>query len=58
MDILFASERLLFREFNAGDSSLICELNGDPAVTKFLHEPSVTEDLAKEVLVNIILPPV
>ena len=35
---------------------LIYELNSDPEVTKYLHEPFTTLQKAKEVLGEIILP--
>ena len=35
---------------------LIYELNSDPEVTKYLHEPLTTLQKAKEVLAEIILP--
>jgi len=56
MDILFDTPRLIFREFNETDAHLVYELNSDPQVTKYLHEPIVSEELAKEVLHSIILP--
>ncbi len=56
MDILFASDRLLFREFTAEDVQLIHNLNKDPEVTKYVHEPAITYELATDVLNHIIIP--
>ena len=39
-----------------GDAGLIYELNSDPEVTKFIHEPLTTREKAGEVLTQIILP--
>ena len=38
------------------DADLIYELNSDPEVTKYLHEPLTTLEKAVEVLAEIILP--
>ena len=56
MNTLFQSERLLFREFAPDDAELIYELNKDPDVTKYVHEPPTTPEMAVEVLNNIIIP--
>ena len=56
MEFLFTSNRLLFREFTLEDAPLIFDLNSDPLVTKYLHEPLTTLQKAKEVLAEIILP--
>lgn len=56
MIVLFQSTRLLFRQFTLDDADLIVELNSDPAVMQYLHEPPTTKENAEEVLRNIILP--
>ena len=56
MESLFTSNRLSFKEFTLEDAPLIYELNSDPEVTKYLHEPFTTLQKAKEVLAEIILP--
>jgi len=56
MRALFQSERLLFREFTLEDAELLYELNSDPEVTKYVHEPSTTKENAEDIIRNIILP--
>jgi RimJ/RimL family protein N-acetyltransferase len=56
MDIVFASERLIFRKFTEKDDHLIYDLNIDPEITKYLHEEPITEERAKIILNDIILP--
>jgi ribosomal-protein-alanine N-acetyltransferase len=56
MNALFQSERLLFRQFTLQDAALLIELNSDPEVLKYVHEPATTEENAPDILKNIILP--
>lgn len=56
MNPLFASPRLIFREFTSEDADLIHDLNSDDEVVKYLHELPSTLPLAKQVLRDIILP--
>ncbi len=56
MNIVFESDRLFFRKFTLDDAMLIYELNKDPEVTKYLHEPPTTELNAVDIIQNIILP--
>lgn len=56
MTILFQSQRLLFREFTAEDAPLTYELNKDPEVTQYVHEPPTTKENAADIMNNIILP--
>lgn len=56
MMILFQSKRLLFRQFTLDDAELIYDLNSDPEVVKYVHEPATTMENAPEVLRDIILP--
>jgi RimJ/RimL family protein N-acetyltransferase len=57
MIIIFETPRLILRQFTEADAPLILELNSDPEVLKYLHEPTLkTEDQAKKILLDIILP--
>jgi [ribosomal protein S5]-alanine N-acetyltransferase len=56
MMILFQSKRLLFRQFTPDDAELIYDLNSDPEVVKYVHEPETTTENAPQVLRDIILP--
>jgi [ribosomal protein S5]-alanine N-acetyltransferase len=56
MNALFQSERLLFRQFTFDDAELLYELNSDPEVVKYVHEPPTTKENAPEIIRNIILP--
>ena len=42
MNIIFQTSRLSFREFTENDVELLYELNSNPNVTKYLHEPAIT----------------
>ena len=54
---IFETERLILRPFTLADASLILELNRDPEVLKYLHEPVLKDETqATEILRNIILP--
>jgi RimJ/RimL family protein N-acetyltransferase len=59
MQIIFETSRLYLRRFtdSGADAGLIFELNSDPEVLKYLHEPTLTgEAHARQILVNTILP--
>jgi [ribosomal protein S5]-alanine N-acetyltransferase len=56
MNTLFQSERLLFRQFTPTDADLLYELNSDPEVVKYVHEPATTKENAGDIITNIILP--
>ena len=56
MEIMFESERLLLRKFTIDDALLLIDLNKNPEVTKYLHEPPTTELNAVDIIQNIILP--
>ena len=56
MTILFQSKRLLFRQFTLDDAALIIDLNSDPDVMEYLHEPPTTQENATQILKDIILP--
>ncbi len=56
MDFLFQSSRLYFREFTKDDVELLFDLNNNPNVIKFVHEPAPTFENVTDILVNVILP--
>jgi [ribosomal protein S5]-alanine N-acetyltransferase len=56
MKALFQSKRLLFRPFTLNDADLLYDLNSDPEVTRYVHEPPTTKENAPSILKNIILP--
>ena len=56
MDVVIETERLLLRTFTEDDATLIYELNGDPDVTRYTHDPVKDLDHAKEILEKTILP--
>lgn len=57
MKIILQTSRLLLRQFTEVDAPLIFDLNSNPEIIKYVHERIVeTEEMANEILVNIILP--
>ena len=56
MNIVVETNRLLLRNFTEHDAALIYELNLDPAVIRYTHDP--TKDLAQasEILEKVIIP--
>ena len=57
MHIVFETPRLILRRFTEEDTALILQLNSDPEIVKYVHEPTLeTEEQAKNILINIILP--
>jgi RimJ/RimL family protein N-acetyltransferase len=59
MHIVFETPRLYLRRFTSGaeDARLIFELNSDPEVLKYLHEPMLKDEThAGQILENTILP--
>ena len=57
MKIIFETPRLVLRRFTIKDSSLILQLNSDPEVVKYVHEPLLeSEEQAKNIITTIILP--
>jgi [ribosomal protein S5]-alanine N-acetyltransferase len=54
--LIFNTERLLFRMFHMEDAALIHHLNSDPLVLKYVHELPSTPERAFERLQNSILP--
>ena len=56
MNIIFQSTRLYFREFTESDLQFLVELNSNPKVLKYLHEPAKTVEDINKILHNTILP--
>lgn len=56
MDCIFQSKRLLFRRFSLDDAELLCDLNSDPEVLRFVHEKPTTRENAPQIITEIILP--
>ena len=56
MDIVLETERLLFRKFTIDDAELIYNLNLDPEVIKYTHDPIRDIEHGKNILEEIILP--
>ena len=57
MHIVFETPRLILKQFTEEDSLLILQLNSDPEIVKYVHEPILTnEKQAKKILIDIILP--
>lgn len=57
MHIVFETQRLLLRQFTKEDASLILQLNSDPEVVKYVHEPALTnQEQAEKIITDIILP--
>ena len=57
MHIIFETPRLILRQFTETDAPLILQLNSDPEIVKYLHEPVLeTPEQAKNIIINIILP--
>jgi [ribosomal protein S5]-alanine N-acetyltransferase len=57
MHIVLETPRLILRRFTAADTGLLLQLNSNPEVLKYLHEPLLeTEEQALQILQNTILP--
>ena len=57
MKIIFETPRLILRRFTEDDAALLLQLNSDPEVLKYLHEPVLeTEEQTRKVIRDIILP--
>lgn len=54
--ILPETDRLSFRLFTMEDAGLILELNSDPEVTMFTHDPITKLEEAARILKDVILP--
>ncbi len=56
MNVIIETNRLLLSTFTEDDAPLLYELNLDPEVTRFTHDPMPDLAHAKKVLQEIILP--
>ncbi len=58
MNVIFETDRLLFRRFtdSGDDAKLIYQLNLDPEVTRYTHDPVSDIKQAKKILQDTILP--
>ena len=56
MNIVFESPRLYFRTFTDADAELLYELNSNPNVLKYLHEPPTSREEIISTLQDKILP--
>jgi RimJ/RimL family protein N-acetyltransferase len=57
MEVIFETSRLLLRQFTLEDAPILLQLNSDPEVLKYLHEPLLQDEAhAETILCNIILP--
>jgi RimJ/RimL family protein N-acetyltransferase len=56
MNVVIETERLLLRTFTGVDTNLIYELNADPDVTRYTHDPVKDLAHASEILEKVILP--
>ena len=56
MNVIIETERLLLRTFTEDDTILIYELNLDPDVTRYTHDPVRDLAHASEILEQVILP--
>jgi len=54
---ILETPRLYLRQFTPNDSSLLLQLNSDPDVLKYLHEPLLRSEVeAEKIITKIILP--
>jgi len=56
MNVVIETPRLLLRTFTEDDAQLIYDLNLDPEVTRYTHDPVKDLNHAKEILEKVILP--
>lgn len=56
MDVIIETDRLLLRRFTEDDASLLYELNFDPEVIRYTHDPLTDVEEARKVLAEVILP--
>ena len=56
MNVVIETERLLLRTFTEHDATLVYELNTEPDVTRYTHDPVKDIAHAKEILEKTILP--
>ena len=57
MHFIFETPRLFLRRFTEADARLVLQLNSDPEIVKYVHEPVLEkEEQAANIILNIILP--
>ena len=56
MDIVIETDRLLVRKFTEDDAPLLYDLNLDPEVIRYTHDPLTDVEEARKVLEEVILP--
>jgi ribosomal-protein-alanine N-acetyltransferase len=56
MNVMIETERLLLRNFTIEDAALIYELNLDPDVIRYTHDPIKDMEHARQILEQVILP--
>ncbi len=56
MHIIFQTPRLYFRKFTQDDAQLLYELNSNPNVIKYVHEPAPVLENVRDILFKSILP--
>lgn len=56
MKVVFETPHLILGQFTEADAPLILQLNSDPEIVKYVHEPVTSEEQAKKIIVDIILP--
>jgi RimJ/RimL family protein N-acetyltransferase len=56
MNLVIETDRLLLRKFTEEDAPLLYELNLDPEVTRYTHDPMTSLEQAITVLQRVILP--
>jgi len=56
MDVVIETDRLLLRKFTEADARLLYELNLDPDVIRYTHDPIADIAHARKVLNEVILP--
>ena len=57
MQLVLETPRLVLGQFTEQDATFILQLNSDPDIVKYVHEPVLTtEEQARKIIVDIILP--
>jgi RimJ/RimL family protein N-acetyltransferase len=56
MDVVIETDRLLFRRFTEDDAPLLYDLNLDPEVIRYTHDPLTDVEHARKILKEVILP--
>jgi len=56
MNVVIETDRLLLRKFTENDTALLFQLNLDPEVIRYTHDPITDVEHAKKILSDVILP--